>query len=121
MVMFFEMVLWWYGKGWRSAFKLAIDWPKAAAKAFSIKILITTLFAPWRRIVSVPGRSIDEKMRAAVDNLTSRFVGFFVRLGALAAAAVISLLSLLAGVVLALSWPLIPLLFIYLVYRSIAG
>jgi hypothetical protein len=77
---------------------------------FSVPILLRTLFAPWRRIVTPPGGSLQNKMKAMVDNAVSRVVGFAVRLIALIAAAVILLFYIVFGGVLLLLWPALPLL-----------
>jgi hypothetical protein len=99
---------WWYGRGWQSvatSFK-----PRLATvlDSFSVRQLLRTLFAPWRRIITYPGTSFDARMRALGDNLFSRAVGFVVRLivltAALAALLVVAALTALELVI----WPLLP-------------
>ena len=82
------------------------------ADAFSISTLLRTLFAPWRRIVSYPGASLDDKLRAMLDNLVSRGVGFVVRLFVLLAVAVLAVVIIIVDVVQIVAWPLVPLLII---------
>lgn len=69
----------------------------------------------------MPGRSLDEKFRGLVDNLVSRTIGFFVRLSTLIIALLAMLFAGIAGLALAVSWPLVPLAIIYLLLRSISG
>lgn len=119
--MFFEFFVWWYGPGWAQAAKSSLSWSKKLQRLFSVPVLLKTLFAPWKRIVSDPGRSLDEKVRGIIDNMTSRAVGFFIRLGTLFISVVILLFSLAISLLATISWPLLPLLTIYLFYRGIVG
>ena len=119
--MVLEMIRWWYTAGWLGAMRRIGVLTQQTLRTFSVPTLLGTLFSPWRRIVSLPGRSLDDKIRAAFDNFISRCVGFFVRLLVLLAAAVmVSLTFLTAGIIAAL-WPLLPLGMVYAFYRSITG
>ncbi|GAC1370717.1 MAG: hypothetical protein NVSMB39_3860 [Candidatus Saccharimonadales bacterium] len=105
-----EYFRWWYGPGWRdNAVRLQarlID----IYLSFSVPILLPTMFAPWRRIITPPGKTIGDKFRAGFDNLLSRTIGFTVRLGALIIAiGMIAGTGLIGGIILLL-WPLLPLL-----------
>lgn len=100
---------WWYGNGWKSvinSFGPRLRW---VASSFSVRQLLKTLFAPWRRIITYPGASLEEKWRAWGDNVFSRIIGFVVRSFVLLAAgvclAVVALLTALELIV----WPLLPL------------
>ena len=77
---------------------------------FSIGLLLKTLFSPWKRIITNPGRSIEDRFRAAGDNAFSRVVGFFVRLlviiTGLGAMLIVALLTLVEIIL----WPLVPLM-----------
>lgn len=119
--MFVEFVSWWYGRGWLEAWKTAGSWVKKVQLTFSIPLLVRTLFSPWKQIISMPGRSIEAKFRAVIDNLVSRTIGFFVRLFALLAAGVIMLFAAIIGFVVAILWPTIPIIFLYCAFRSITG
>ena len=119
--MLIEFFTWWYGEGWLEAWRGVPRWIYKIRRTFSVPILLRTLFSPWRQIVSLAGRSLDEKLRAALDNLISRTIGFFVRLGTLIAAAVLTAMAAVAALALAASWPFIPVAILYCLYRSIAG
>jgi hypothetical protein len=119
--MLFEFFRWWYGPGWVFAWHECFSWVKSVQRTFSADVLFRTLFSPWKRIVSVPGRSLDEKFRAALDNLFSRVIGFFVRFFTLIGALIGILIAGIAGLVLAISWPAVPILMIYLLVRAVAG
>lgn len=119
--MLFEFFAWWYGPGWVSAWKDSLLWVKRVQLAFSVDVLLQTLFSPWKRIVSLPGRSLDEKFRAAIDNLVSRVIGFFVRTLVLIAALVMIAGTAIAGITLAIAWPLVPFLAVGLIIWGIIG
>jgi hypothetical protein len=119
--MLFEFLAWWYGPGWLSAWKNSFEPAKKVQMAFSIDVLLKTLFSPWKRIVVDGGRSIDEKFRAAMDNLVSRVIGFCVRIIILVTAVVLIALTAAACAILALVWPLLPLIGVGLVFWGVLG
>jgi len=101
---------WWYGPGWRDTASALSERMHHTMMAWSMPILVRTMFAPWRRIITASTGSLDQKLRALVDNLVSRLVGFMVRLAALmAACAMLTCYAVLGGLVLIL-WPVLPIL-----------
>lgn len=90
-------------------------------RSFSVATLARTLFSPWRRIISGGGRSLDDKLRATLDNFVSRCVGFVIRFFVLIAAGFVMLGAFLAAVLITGIWPLLPLAFVFFVVRSIIG
>src|SRR5687767_11777583 len=79
-------IQWWYGPGWHDAARRLKTRIRTTYLSFSIPILLGTLFAPWKRIITPPGASLQDKMRAMADNAISRAVGFTVRIFVLIAA-----------------------------------
>lgn len=67
------------------------------------------------------GRSLDAKIRDALDNFVSRCVGFVVRFTVLLTALVGMLISFIFGIAAMLLWPVLPLLVVYCVVRGITG
>lgn len=104
-------------EAWKSVFKTV----QRVEHVFAVPVLLKTLFSPWKQIVTLPGRSLDEKLRAAVDNLVSRIVGFFARLGALILATISMTAAFALMLVVAFAWPFIPFFIIYLLIRGIIG
>jgi hypothetical protein len=100
---------WWYGAGWKGTLGATSKRLRGLADMFSVDILVATLFAPWKRVVTYPGASFDAKLRAFGDNLVSRCVGFFVRAAVLIAACVAFLFLLVVGLLELVLWPLTPL------------
>jgi hypothetical protein len=119
--MIFQMLRWWYEAGWLQAIHRITSWPLGVERHFSVSLLAKTLFAPWRRIVSGGGRSLDAKIHDALDNFVSRCVGFVVRFMVLLAALAGMLAALVFGTLSAIVWPLLPLFVIYCLIRSITG
>jgi len=100
---------WWYGAGWAKVMRSLRPRLRGVMDNFSVKQLLKTLFAPWRRIVTYPGRSLGERFRALGDNLVSRIIGFIVRVLVLLAAAVILLTITVLTLIEVIIWPLLPL------------
>jgi len=110
---------WWYGPGWRDSATGLSSRLRRIYLEFSVPLLAVTLFAPWRRIISGGGGSLEQRFRAMVDNLVSRVVGFVVRLLALAAALILLVGGAVFGGLALLLWPLIPPLAVVLVFVGI--
>lgn len=100
---------WWYGSGWKSVLTSYRRRTESVTATFSVKQLIRTLFDPWRRIISYPGSGLDAKLRAWLDNVISRAVGFGVRSLVL----LVSLMAIVAVLIFTtleiIVWPLLPL------------
>jgi hypothetical protein len=114
-----EFVRWWYGPGWVHLVRSSVQRVRGLALAFSLPILIRTLFAPWRRIISYGSKSFQDSMRAALDNFISRFVGFGVRVIVMLTAIVLIILSSLLSLVAVICWPLLPIVGIGLIIRGL--
>jgi hypothetical protein len=101
---------WWYGRGWAQVLERLQQKLLTTLRAFSVGLLLRTLFAPWRRIVTYPGAGLAEHLRAVVDNLVSRCVGFVVRSTVLIGAGCTTIIFGGGALVLCIVWPLLPLL-----------
>lgn len=104
-----EFISWWYGRGWRQLATNINTRLNHTARMFSATILLKTLFAPWKRIVTNPGRSLDAKFQAMMDNLVSRTIGFIVRILVLLLAGIVMLLVSIVSIIELVLWPLLPL------------
>jgi hypothetical protein len=119
LMLFLEFFKWWYGVGWQKAIRGAVGLIKKVELSFSISVLLKTLFAPWKRIITPPGRALEDKLSAMLDNLVSRTVGFFVRVFSLITAIILMAVAAFVGIVIALCWPLIPLLIVLSAVRAV--
>jgi hypothetical protein len=88
-------------------------------KSNCLFVLLKTLFSPWKRIITPPGRALEDKLSAMLDNLVSRTIGFFVRIFSLITAIVLTTGAAIIGLVMAASWPLIPLLAIISAIKAV--
>ncbi len=113
------LLSWWYGHGWFWVLKGAVRQTHNINAAFSVGILLRTLFAPWKQIQSVA--SFQNFLQTAVDNMISRLIGATVRSGMLLVAATATLLTMAGGVLVFLAWPLVPLLIIGLPIAAVMG
>lgn len=109
-MLFVSFISWWYGPGWKRWASHLQTRLTQLYQAFSVPILLRTMFMPWRRIMTPPGRSLDERLRAMVDNTVSRLVGFTVRLIVILTALGLMLLWLIIGLIEIIIWPLLPII-----------
>jgi hypothetical protein len=107
--MFIAFFSWWYGNGWQRVMRSFRPRIQAIAESFSVKQLLRTLFAPWKRIITQPGRSLEGRLRASADNAFSRCIGFVVRSGVLLAGFVSILVIAALSIIEIIVWPLLPL------------
>jgi hypothetical protein len=109
MVMFLEFFYWWYGTGYLDTIKRVSKGVTATAQIFAVKILITTLFSPWKRIVTESNGSLDMMLKSIGDNAVSRAVGFFVRIIVLFTSFILTSVASIVGLILIVLWPLLPI------------
>jgi hypothetical protein len=121
VMLMLQLFAWWYVRGWQDIARASGTRLIRVAHLFSVPILMRTLWAPWRRIITYPGASIDAKLRAIGDNLVSRAIGFTVRLLVLITAALILLLTATVGLIVILLWPLIPPAALFFLGKGLVG
>ena len=101
---------WWYGNGLRGRAKMIVDRISHTNDYFSVGLLLSTLFSPFRQISagSVDG-PIGVQMRALGDKLISRMIGAIVRSFMIIFGLVVIVLQSLFGMIVLLFWLVIPL------------
>jgi len=111
---------WWYTEGWVNAFASITKRLNTVADDLSIPILARTLFEPWKQIKLNTGQNtpIDLKIHVLAENLFSRFFGFFIRTFVIIFGFFALIFVAIFGLVLAMVWPLIPLLPIVFLYMA---
>ena len=119
-VIFFR---WWYSAGWTNSFMAISQRVRLLAQELSMGILLRTIFEPWKQITlySGPNASLDTKIHVALDNIFSRVFGFIIRSGVLIMGAVGCVLLFIAGMLLAIIWPIVPVLPVVFVILAVRG
>ncbi len=112
VMLLIEFISWWYGRGYMLLFKKLQALIISIWQKFSVATLVKTLVDPWRRIVTDPGKSLQDKSRAILDNAVSRVVGFTIRVIVIISAFISIALLFVVGLLLAVAWPLAPVLII---------
>ena len=114
-----EFLTWWYGQGWLRRWQGIITYTHKTTQAFSIRILARTLFEPWRRIISYPGAGLSNHLKAMVDNLFSRIIGFCVRIIVIIISGITLIFITLVGTSVALIWPFLPFIPLALLIKGV--
>ena len=106
-----DLVQWWYLRGWGMFLDGLKRKLQDSADFFSFGILARTLFKPFRQIsAGASGDTAESKLAAFSDRLVSRVVGLFARLAIMIAGAVVMLVEIIVGGLIAIVWPLMPVL-----------
>ena len=116
-------VQWWYGRGFKEYINGFVGHLKDIVDFFSMRLLFRNFFEPYRQIAvgGSDGLSLDERFRAFVDLLISRFVGAVSRFFILVVGTVLLVLRTVVGLVLMIVWPLAPLLIVCAVVLCMRG
>ena len=80
---------------------------------FSLKLLLRTLFSPWRREIAKkekPGLNLEDVVNVISFNIISRIIGFVIRLSTLLTALFSFVLVIFLGFILFFLWLFIPIL-----------
>jgi len=113
---------WWYGylpHRLYLALKAAI---LTITDLFSVRLLFKTLFAPWKRdIISYEGLTLQQKFQVLMLNLSSRFIGFIVKIFVLAAFIIIFSLTTAIFIATFLLWLAFPIVVIGLLILGITN
>lgn len=119
LMVFIELFRWWYAEGWALLINKLGHRLRNIWYVFSVPTLLKTLFAPWRRIITYPGKGFGPMMRALVDNLISRLIGFIVRTMVIIAATIGFIMTAVIGLACVVVWPFVPLAIIGFIIRGV--
>jgi len=105
------LLSWWYSDGLIDRVRMMRDRLLSSADFFSVSLLISTLFSPFRQISADSAAvSLGDHMHAFFDKLLSRIIGSIVRIFMIIFGVVTMLLQIIFGVVILTSWLIVPLL-----------
>lgn len=109
--MILDVFSWWYTRGWTYVLNRMKYRLNSVLAVFSVSALIKTLFAPFRQTDSGQTKGPPSvRLRAAVDNLLSRTIGFVIRVLVLILALFCIVFILILNAVIFLAWAFLPLL-----------
>lgn len=104
------LLSWWYGNGLLKRIEIIKTRLATSADFFSIGLLISTLFAPYKQISAQEvGEDIPERFRAFFDKLLSRFIGAFVRTFMILFGSIVILIQSIFGLIIIVLWLFIPI------------
>jgi hypothetical protein len=102
---------WWYGHGWLGRVKMIGDRLKITADFYSVGLLVSTLFAPYRQIsTNAAVGSIRDHIKAFFDKLLSRIIGSIVRTSVVIFGSVVMSSQIVFGTTVLILWLAAPLL-----------
>ena len=102
---------WWYTAGWKKLITRRIDGLASTADYFSIGLLASTLFSPFRQISAGNVRGpIALQMRAFFDKLISRIIGSIARLILIVVGVIAMIVQAVFAGVSIIAWAFVPLL-----------
>jgi FtsH-binding integral membrane protein len=82
---------------------------------FSIPLLITTLFAPWKRdVLYVENPSLSDSFQIFIGNMVSRLIGCIVRILTIFAGLIVTIITAFFVYAVFLAWILLPVIIILL-------
>ena len=100
---------WWYGKGWLSQIQIIKRRLIISIDFFSISILLSTLFDPFRQIsAGSAGVSVKEQFEAFFDKTLSRIIGMFVRIAMIIVGSLVIVAQIVFGIILLILWLAVP-------------
>lgn len=105
------LISWWYGAGWLSQVRVVRGWLDSIYDYFSIELLARTLFSPFRQDSAGKVKGpVNVIFRHFLDNLTSRFIGAFIRSFMIILGVISIAIVGLIGLITMIIWPLIPVM-----------
>ena len=122
MLMLGSFLSWWYGEGWLSQIGEVRERLLRVNDRYSISLLVTTLFAPFRQISAGNVRGpLGVQLRAWFDRLISRFIGAGVRSVLILVGLLAVIIECSVGLIRLAGWPLLPLLPVAGLIMSLSG
>jgi len=101
---------WHYTLAFRDIWYLWMNAFFAVNRFFSIPLLLSTLWSPWKRVIETEGRKFDleDWAERKVVNLMSRLVGAMVRIPVIIIGLLCMILVLALGIGLYIFWMIAP-------------
>jgi len=112
---------WYYGEATKSVLTAWKNYVIFSLSYFSIPLLIRTLFAPWKRDITMKPRGLDLKrlFEYIAFNLISRSLGFVVRFFTIIVGVIFFFLVIIFGAIFFVIWIFLPFILAGLLIFSI--
>lgn len=121
MSIFLSYFYWHYLERLKDIFLVMSNYVNFWVFFFSIKIILRSLFSPWKKIESVPqktGFDIVIWANNVFFDIVSRVIGFIMRVFLLGFFVICEVITLTIGVVLLVVWLFLPLIIAYIIIYS---
>ena len=106
------LLFWWYGRGLADLRDFILAMLANVQRTFSVKVILKTLFQPWKKMVGDRRPGLDGLKDWITDNLISRGVGFVVRVFMLLFSLLAIVLTGVIGIIIAILWLGMPALIV---------
>ena len=125
---FLQYLKWHYSRGYNEFIELTRRFFKFLIHFFSFKLLLSTLFSPWKRMSEhyEKGLHIEETISTLIVNLIMRGVGFVSRVAIIFVGLIVLGLYSVFSLIATLFWLFLPILIIcaffasfFLIYASV--
>ncbi|MBU1178032.1 hypothetical protein KJ903_02330 [Patescibacteria group bacterium] len=109
--MLVEYITWWYSQGLLKLFKYLKAFIVILANVFSVRMAVTTFFAPWKRDnTPTKGQPLDVKFKIWGFNLIARGFGMVIKFFVLVVFLLVFVILLALEVAVSLLWLFLPFL-----------
>jgi hypothetical protein len=114
---------WHYTRAWKNLFENWKNFILFVYFYFSIHVLLSTLFAPWRRLGEEGAQGFDPEafLSAVIVNSLMRLVGFCVRLPVVLLGVCATLFVAFLGICASFIWLIFPVVLLFIASLSMKG
>jgi len=115
--MIVRLVIWFYKEVPPRILRYFKVWLLHLADLFSVKILLKTFLAPWKRdLISTQGLALNQRLQVYSMNIISRLIGAFIKTATLATFLVSFVGWLASFIIFFFGWLLFPIIFISIIF-----
>ncbi len=115
------LIVWWYTRGLFDIFNFINALFVYTVNTFSVKAVLKTFFAPWKKMVKERGKGIDGLRDWLLDNLVSRGVAIFMRIFILCFFLISIVIVSLLSIIFVIAWLIMPLIILFSIAYIFAG
>lgn len=110
---------WWYTEAYGRLLSFLKHFFAYLYDLFSIRLCFRTLFYPWKRDqIGYQGLSLEQQFQVWTLNLSSRFIGAFIKIFTILTFLLVSLVFMILSIILIIFWFIYP---VYLIALLIIG